>query len=184
MEMFGDPIKNNKKFETKKGNELFKFSSGKFNPTSNLKDSFEFPTFGGNGVTGYSKNYLIDYSTIVIGRVGAYCGSIHKTPAKSWITDNAIYIKEFKQKMDLDFLFFLFEFLDINRFALTVGQPKITQSPIENLDYINPPLPLQQKFASIVREVESMKEHQKHSKEQINNLFNALMQKAFKGELV
>ena len=46
-----------------------------------------------------------------------------------------------------------------------------------------PPLHLQQKFASIVKEIESMKEQQKHSKEQIDNLFNVLMQTAFKGEL-
>ncbi|KKP36198.1 MAG: Type I restriction modification DNA specificity domain protein [Candidatus Roizmanbacteria bacterium GW2011_GWA2_32_13] len=54
---------------------------------------------------------------------------------------------------------------------------------LRNLSIILPPLPLQQKFASIVKEVESMKEYQKHSKEQIDNLFNALMQKAFKGEI-
>jgi len=47
-----------------------------------------------------------------------------------------------------------------------------------------PPIELQNKFASIVKEVEAMKEQQKHSKEQINNLFNALMQKVFKGGLV
>ena len=184
MEMFGDPIKNKKKFETKKGEDLFKFSSGKFNPTSNLKDSFDFPTYGGNGITGYSKNYLIDFPTIVIGRVGAYCGCVHKTPQKSWITDNAIYIKDFKHKTNLDFLFYLFEFLKINRFALTVGQPKITQKPLEESDYTFPPIELQNKFASIVKDVEEMKEQQKHSKEQIDNLFNVLTQKAFKGELV
>jgi type I restriction enzyme S subunit len=50
--------------------------------------------------------------------------------------------------------------------------------------FINPPIELQNKFSSIVKEVESMKEQQKHSKEQIDNLFNALMQKAFKGELL
>jgi len=54
---------------------------------------------------------------------------------------------------------------------------------LRNLDIHLPPLPLQQKFASIVKEVEAMKEQQKHSKEHLDNLFNVLMQKAFKGEL-
>lgn len=61
------------------------------------------------------------------------------------------------------------------------------QLPIINLRRIKiplPPLSLQQKFASIVKEVEAIKEQQKHSKEQIDNIFNALMQKAFKGELI
>ena len=48
---------------------------------------------------------------------------------------------------------------------------------------MSPPIELQNKFASIVKEVESMKEQQKQSKEQIDNLFNVLMQKAFKGEI-
>ena len=47
-----------------------------------------------------------------------------------------------------------------------------------------PPLPLQQKFANIVEKVEKLKEKQKQSKEEINIMFDALMQKAFKGELV
>lgn len=47
-----------------------------------------------------------------------------------------------------------------------------------------PPIELQNKFASIVKEVEAMKEQQKHSKNHIDKLFNALMQKAFKGELI
>ena len=54
---------------------------------------------------------------------------------------------------------------------------------LELFKIIHPPLPLQQKFALIVKEVEAIKEQQKHSKEHLDNLFNALMQKAFKGEL-
>jgi len=55
---------------------------------------------------------------------------------------------------------------------------------MKDFDIPLPPLSLQNKFASIVKEVEAIKEQQKQSKEEIDNLFNALMQKAFKGELV
>jgi type I restriction enzyme S subunit len=47
-----------------------------------------------------------------------------------------------------------------------------------------PPLSLQQKFASIVEHVERLKEKQNQSLKEIEQLFNALMQKAFNGELV
>ncbi|MEW5936647.1 MAG: hypothetical protein AB1665_02360 [Candidatus Thermoplasmatota archaeon] len=43
---------------------------------------------------------------------------------------------------------------------------------------------LQQKFASIVQRVEAMREKVKQSKQETDALFNALMQKAFTGELV
>ena len=46
-----------------------------------------------------------------------------------------------------------------------------------------PPLPLQNKFTNIVQQVEHLREHQSQSKQHIDDLFNALMQKAFKGEL-
>jgi len=64
------------------------------------------------------------------------------------------------------------------------GQPHLNSEQISNFEIPLPPLPLQQKFALTVKEVEAMKEQQKHSKEHIDTLFNALMQKAFKGELI
>ena len=60
----------------------------------------------------------------------------------------------------------------------------LTTDQIKNIYVPLPPLPLQQKFASIVEHVEKMKEKQKESYDEIKNLFDALMQKAFKGELV
>lgn len=61
--------------------------------------------------------------------------------------------------------------------------PAVSFNDIVGLEIPLPPLPLQQKFGKIVEQVEKLKEKQKHSKEKIDNLFNALMQKAFKGEL-
>ena len=117
VEMFGDIKSNDKNWKTKNGSELFIFSSGKSNKTSNLSSNFEYKCYGGNGITGLSKDYLIDYDTIVIGRVGAYCGSVHTTEGKVWITDNAIYIKEFKEDYNIKFLKELFEVIDFHRFA-------------------------------------------------------------------
>jgi type I restriction enzyme S subunit len=48
---------------------------------------------------------------------------------------------------------------------------------------ILPPLPLLQKFARVVEKVESMRQSQSQSKQQIEDLFSALMQKAFQGEI-
>ncbi len=41
-------------------------------------------------------------------------------------------------------------------------------------------LPLQQEFARIVEKIESMRQSQNQSKQQIEDLFSALMQKAFR----
>ena len=153
-EMFGDPINNDKKFAEKTGQQCFKFSSGKFLDKNDRV--FEgYPAYGGNGIAWKSRNYLIDNPTIIIGRVGAYCGNVRTTHGKVWISDNAIYIKEFKNlDFNLVFLLELMKVIDFSRFADFSGQPKITQKPLEKQKYILPPLSLQNEFADFVAQVD------------------------------
>lgn len=149
-EMFGDPLNNNKKFAVKTGQQCFKFSSGKF--LDKHDRVFEgYPAYGGNGIAWKSRKYLIDNPTIIIGRVGAYCGNVRTTHGKVWISDNAIYIKEFKNSdFNLVFLLELMKVIDFSKFADFSGQPKITQKPLENQKYILPPLALKNEFADFV----------------------------------
>ncbi|SNJ73673.1 type I RM modification enzyme [Streptococcus pneumoniae] len=153
-EMFGDPLNNNKKFAVKTGQQCFKFSSGKF--LDKHDRVFEgYPAYGGNGIAWKSRKYLIDNPTIIIGRVGAYCGNVRTTHGKVWISDNAIYIKEFKNSdFNLVFLLELMKVIDFSKFADFSGQPKITQKPLENQKYILPPLALQNEFADFVAQVD------------------------------
>ncbi|VRT85275.1 type I RM modification enzyme [Streptococcus pneumoniae] len=153
-EMFGDPLNNNKKFAVKTGQQCFKFSSGKF--LDKHDRVFEgYPAYGGNGIAWKSRKYLIDNPTIIIGRVGAYCGNVRTTHGEVWISDNAIYIKEFKNSdFNLVFLLELMKVIDFSKFADFSGQPKITQKPLENQKYILPPLALQNEFADFVVQVD------------------------------
>ena len=184
LEMFGDPIANSKKLPTLKGRELFKFTSGKFNPKQNLSVDYKFPCYGGNGVTGYSNKYLIDYPTLIIGRVGAYCGNVHLVKEFCWITDNAIYIKEILKPQNLQFLYYLFFYLKLNRFADVAGQPKITQAPLEDLLFLDVPIELQNQFSKVVEKVDSLKTEYQKSLIELENMYGVLSQNAFKGELI
>ena len=155
IEQFGDPICAESGII---GKDLFSLASGKANTIANLSDEYEYECYGGNGVTGHSKDYLVKEPTIVIGRVGEYCGSVHITSPFSWITDNAIYITSYdKKQICLDFLYIECQIMDFHRFAATVGQPKITQKPIlENL-YIVPSLKEQEQFVTFVHQSDKSK---------------------------
>ena len=61
------------------------FKNGKKRPTSKGK----YPVYGGNGVIDYVNEYNSN-NGIVIGRVGAYCGSVFLPKDKYWVSDNAI----------------------------------------------------------------------------------------------
>jgi len=65
-----------------------------------------------------------------------------------------------------------------------VTHPHLSLQQIRETKIIVPPLELQQQFARLVERVETMRERQTKSKEQINEMFQGLMQKAFRGELV
>jgi type I restriction enzyme S subunit len=71
----------------------------------------------------------------------------------------------------------------LEKYVTRTAKKTITAKDIKKILIPIPPLPLQQKFAQIVEKVEAMHQNQKQSRQEIDNLFNALTQKAFKGEL-
>ncbi len=115
--------------------EIFRLTSGKTRPSdySETPDNDRpFPVLGGNGVMGYSGKHLLDAPrTLIIGRVGEYCGAVHTASGKVWITDNALYAKEWHNTdADLGFVAAFLEYFDLNRFKRMAGQPLVTQGMI------------------------------------------------------
>ena len=155
--MFGNIQNNDKNFQTMRGGDLFKFSSGKFlEVTKRLNKGI--PVYGGNGIAWYTSEPLINFDTIVIGRVGVYCGKARKILGRNWVTDNAIYIKEFKEKcFNLEFLEALMNEYNFAQYNDAAAQPKITQKPMETIEYIIPPIELQNSFAKFVKQVDKSK---------------------------
>lgn len=67
--------------------------------------------------------------------------------------------------------------------ALSVRQANINLSEIRGLMVPVPPLALQRRFAASVRKIESLRSRQVISMQEINQLFQSLMHKAFSGKL-
>jgi type I restriction enzyme S subunit len=65
----------------------------------------------------------------------------------------------------------------------TSGLNTISTNKVRVAKVSLPHISRQQKFASIVQQVEQIRQHQKESKQKIDDFFNVLMQKAFNGEL-
>lgn len=134
--------------------KIFKLSSGKMRPKEiflKRTPNFDIPIYGGNGILGYTDKYLISNNTIVIGRVGEYCGAIHKTEQYSWITDNALYANKIDtKKISLGFLIEYLSYLNLNKYKKISGQPLITQSIIYSIKIPLPPLNEQKKIENII----------------------------------
>ena len=112
---------------------LIKLSSGKTRPQDLVEfelDEYKYPVYGGNGIIGYSKEYLVDYPTIILGRVGEYCGAVHNSSLNSWISDNALYVTKFMTDIDKLYLSRYLEFIDLNKQQNRSSYPLITQGKV------------------------------------------------------
>ena len=138
---------------------IAKFSSGEFLPAKN-HNSGNVPIYGGNGITGYHDKELIKYNAIIFGRVGAYCGSVHLSNSKSWITDNAIFIKNLSNQITIAYLYRFLSRLNIRLLAEISAQPKISQDILNHIKIHFPEdLKEQQKIASILSGVDALRHH-------------------------
>jgi len=202
MEMF---LSDKDKFQVKELNEVCETSSGG-TPSRDKKEYWENGTIlwvksgeldkgyiydteekiTENGLEKSSAKYF-DPETVLLAMYGATVGKAALLKVKA-TTNQAICGIKPKNNSTLNSIYLLHILFSLKEKLISKsiggGQPNISQSIIKETKIPIPPLSLQHKFASIVRGVEQMKEQQKYSKEQIDNLFNALMQKAFKGELV
>lgn len=144
--------------------EIIKLSSGEFLSAAMKKDG-SHAVYGGNGINGTHNEYLFEAPTVVIGRVGAYCGAVHLTEPKSWVTDNGLYVKELLKPVELKFLAVSLSNLNLNQYAKVGGQPSISQSIVLERGIALPDIVTQQK---IVSELEAEQELVNANKELIS----------------
>ena len=113
--------------------EVFKLTSGKTKPNELFDEPLDgriYPVFGGNGIMGFASEFNSEGENILIGRVGEYCGITRFVDEKCWITDNALYSKEYLINIDKKYLAYKLQLEDLARFRNKGGQPLISQGPI------------------------------------------------------
>jgi restriction endonuclease S subunit len=138
--------------------KIIKLSSGRGLTQQNMVEG-EYPVYGGNGINGYHNEYFIEDPIIVIGRVGAYCGSVHTTTPKAWVTDNGLYVTEYLIPINQDYLAQMLTQLELNRYAKVGGQPSISQTTVYERQI---PLPTIDEQAEIISKL-------KHEQSLIHN---------------
>lgn len=118
--------------EHSKLGELMTFGNGKSRP----KTDGPIPVYGGNGVLSYTDHHNIE-NAVLIGRVGAYCGSVYLEQGICWVTDNAIFAKS-KITKDEFFDYFLLKRLNLFNHHVGTGQQLLTQEILNNIEVPKP----------------------------------------------
>lgn len=203
LEMFGDPILNNKNFEIKKLNNICDVRDGTHDSPKYVSEGYPLIT-SKNLTKGHvdfsdvnliskedydavNKRSFVDDGDIIMPMIGTIGNPIVVKKERAFAIKNVALIKFTKTDISNIYIKYL---LDSNYFNYIIAknnrggtQKFIALGDIRNFSIPIPPIELQNKFAEVVKQVEQLRESQKQSKQHTDNLFNALMQKAFRGEL-
>jgi type I restriction enzyme S subunit len=164
-------------------NDLIHISSGDGLIAKNMVAG-GVPVYGGNGVAGIHNKWNVTKPTLVIGRVGYYCGSIHITPEKAWVTDNAFITTFPEDCLHLNFLAWLLKATNLKENERATAQPVISGKKLYPIVVALPPKNEQHRIVAKVDELmnlcEQLKESLKHAQQTQLHLADSLVEKALK----
>lgn len=131
--------------ETILGN-LVKFGNGKTRP----KEDGDIPIYGGNGILGFTNQSNYQGDVIIVGRVGAYCGSVYYSKGLAWVSDNALAVLP-KNGYSTKYLYYFLKNLDLNNYAEGSSHPLVTQSLLNSIEVISTlNIETQERFAEVL----------------------------------
>jgi len=203
LEMFGDPVKNPKKWSKQQFRNLGTLDRGKSKHRPRNAPELlggEHPLIQTGDVANadiYIDKYTSTYSDIGLKQSkkwpkGTLCITIAANIAKTGILsfdacfpDSVVgYIAD-TNKTNSQFIHFWMSFFQkiLEANAPESAQKNINLQILRELEVINPPLDLQNNFSAIVARTEFLKQKMLAQSKELENQFQTLMQKVFKGEL-
>jgi type I restriction enzyme S subunit len=207
LEMFGDPMSNSRGWERTTVGEVLTFSQY---GTSNKSNSEQegYPILGMGNIT-YSgeidltslsyvelseeefKTLRLEPGDIIFNRTNS-TELVGKTAHWNYEFNAVLasYLVKLKLKNDVlpDYFTVLlntqyYKRLFQERCKKAVGQSNVSPTLLKEFPMLVPPLPLQQQFAHIVHKFERLRVQQREAERQSEHLFQALLRRAFQGEL-
>lgn len=124
--------------------EIIQFKNGKKRPVN----EGAIPVYGGNGILGYAADSNYD-RCVIIGRVGAYCGSVYYEENACWVSDNAIAALP-KSGTDFVYAYYLLKGLNLNKRHIGTSQPLLTQEILNRIECRIPSLAEQEQIGAVL----------------------------------
>jgi type I restriction enzyme, S subunit len=209
LEMFGDPVKNEKGWETRtfseciidmqngigKNKEHYGFGTKVAN-IGDLYPSFSFRPVKYsllNVTDDEERKYRLKYGDLLfvrssLKREGVAICSFYDSSEICLFSSFMIKASPNLQMLNPYFISIQMRATSYRSYIINAANTatitNISQPNLKSLNVIVPPLPLQEKFSLMVKEVESQKIEATKSLHKSEELFNTLLQHAFKGELV
>lgn len=203
IDLFGDPVKNEKGWEVKKLGEVcdkitdgthqspkFKTEGIPFLFVSNIKNNkIDYDTdrfISEEDFIQLNKRTPIKVGNILITTVGSYGNpAIIEIDKKFAFQRHIAFLSPNHELIDYRFLYSSlktdFVQRQIDRKVIGVAQKTLNLNQLKEIDIISPPIALQNRFAEQIQNIEQQKEKVKAQLLASEHLFQALLKQAFSG---
>ncbi|WP_439621412.1 restriction endonuclease subunit S [Hyphomonas sp.] len=168
-------------WETCALDDLCAMRAGQFIRASEIQDAPAndlFPCYGGNGLRGYVETYTHEGRFPLIGRQGALCGNVKLAEGQFHATEHAIVATP-KRSVDVDWLFYLLDFMQLNKHATGQAQPGLSVGALEQLPAWKPCEREQTQIASALRAADELIASQEAKVCSLQNHKQGLLQQLF-----
>ena len=157
--------------------EIISFSNGKKRPDTEGK----VPVYGGNGILSYTDKSNAE-NCVIIGRVGAYCGSLYLSVEPCWISDNAIKAKA-KNSNSQMFIYYLLQELALSNRHIGTSQPLLTQGILNAIPFNCPSEEDVISFCKKADDIQKLIDMNTIENKRLSELRDTLLPKLMSGEL-
>ena len=158
--------------------DLANFRNGKFISPKKYVSGGKFPVYGSNGQIAETNECLNDKHVIVIGRVGAYCGSLYKIDCPSWTTDNSIVV-EAKDDIDFNFLYYKLKTLHLRHYVGGSAQGLLTQETLKRIQTTIPSTREQRRIGEILEILDKKIAILKKNNSTLENICQTIFKSSF-----
>lgn len=183
------------KYEKKQLKDIVNNNDGKRVPIkSSDRESMsgEFPYYGASGIIDYVNDYIFDGEYLLISEDGANL-TVRKYPiafianGKFWVNNHAHVVSAKENISTNKYMEYIFAHTNISDYITGSAQPKMSQGKMNLIEFVIPPLQIQQKtikyLDEISEKIEKTKSIQKEKMNSLKALKASILDQAFRGKL-
>ena len=140
------------------------------------------PIVSSGGISGFHDTSHSDGPGVILGRKGSV-GSVHFVDGPYWPHDTTLWVREFNANQPR-FVYEFFRHFPIREYEASSANPSLNRNNLHPVCVWWPPIRLQQEFTKVAAHVEkSTVSRVSSAVKESEQLFNSLVQRAFRGEL-
>lgn len=134
--------------------EICSMKSGEGITSISIRESDDFPVYGGNGLRGFTSNFTHQGDYILVGRQGALCGNVIRVSGKFYASEHAVVVTV-EEFINVDWLSQKLAAMDLNQYSEASAQPGLSVNKIMKLLITTPPFEEQTQIADLLLSIDN-----------------------------